>query len=190
MKKTAVLRGITIGFATVFIVTGAIGGASTHKTKVTFSGSVRVPGKVLGAGTYYFEAPQMRNRTLVKISDESGNLVTQVTGIPERLRRQPDHPIITFGEHECGPKAIKLWLYPATDTAVRFVYSKEEAALIASSCNEPVPEAHESSPPSSESEATKVYLVTPQGQEEPYEPESLNASDQADQNGFNADPEH
>ena len=190
MKKTAVLRGMSIGLAAVFIVASAIGGVTTHKTKVTFSGPVRVPGRVLSAGTYFFEAPQMGNRTLVRITDENGNLVTQVTGIPERLRRQPDHPIITFGEHECGPRAIKLWLYPASDTAVRFVYSKEEATLIASACNEPVPEAHESTSPSSESEASKVYLVTPKGQEEPYEPESLTTSDQEDQNGFNADPEH
>jgi hypothetical protein len=181
---------MSIAWAAVFIVASALGGVSTHKTRVTFNGPVRVPGKVLSAGTYFFDAPQIRNRTLVRITDESGNLVTQVTGIPERLRRQPGHAIITFGEHECGPRAIKLWLYPGTDTAVRFVYSKEEAALIASSCNEPVPEAHESTPASSESEASKVYLVTPKGQEEPYEPESLTTSDQEDQNGFNADPEH
>src|SRR5215471_3760012 len=157
MKKTALLRGMSIGLAAMFIVAGAIGGVSTHKTKVTFNGPVRVPGKVLSTGTYFFDAPQMRNRTLVRITDENGNLVTQVTGIFERLRRQPGHAIITFGEHECSPRAIKLWLYPGSDTAVRFVYSKEEAELIASSCNEPVPEAHESTPPSSESEASKVY---------------------------------
>ena len=189
MKKLTPVKKITIGFATLLIVAAAVAGPSTRKTQITFSQSVRVPGTTLNAGTYYFDAPSFTNRTLVRITDETGNLVTQVMGLPEHIQK-PNHDVITFGSHECGPKAIKLWFYAPSGTAVRFVYPKEEAASIAASCKEPVPEMHEKAAPVSQLEESKVYLATPKGKEEPYKPELLSTSDQMDQNGFDAKPEH
>jgi len=177
---------ILIGFSVLLYLVGIAAAISTHKTKVTFGQSVRVPGKVLTAGTYYFEAPNTNVRTIVKISDESGSLVTQFTGIPDYTHK-PTHDIVTFGQHECGPRAVKSWFYPGDVYGVRFVYSKQEAELIAAACNEPVPETHESTRLSGTA-ADKVYLITPQKQEEEYTPEALSTSDQMDQNGFDGAP--
>lgn len=180
MKNSAVCQGILIVLVAVLLANAAVASPANRKTKITFSQSVRVPGTILSAGTYVFEAPHPNNRTIVKISDENGNFVTQITGIADYTRKR-DHDIIVFGDHSCGPKAIKSWLYPGSGTGVRFVYPKDEAETIASACDEPVPEMHEKTASANE----QIYLMTPGKQEEQYTPDALAASDQMDKDGFN-----
>lgn len=185
MESYDAVRRLTVGIAALVLVVGAVAGPSTRKTTVTFNQSVRVPGVVLPPGTYSFDAPSVTNRAIVRITDESGKFVTQVRGVTEPVQK-PNHDIITFGANECGPKAIKLWFYPASGTAVRFVYSHKEATLIAASCNEPVPETRDDAS-GSPSQESKVYLMTPNGKEQEYKSEALSPSDQLDKNGFDAD---
>lgn len=186
MKKLTATQNVAVGLAALIVVVCAIAGASARKTKLTFSQPVLVPGATLAAGTYFFQAPNMNNRTLVRITDESGKFVTQFMGVADYTRK-PNHDIITFGNQECKPTAIKAWFYPGSRTAVRFVYKQEQATQIAASCNEPVPEMHESATDVSQLQGDKMYLVTPKGQEEEYKPEALSASDQRDQNGFDGE---
>lgn len=184
MKNFAVVQ---VGFATLILVAGAIAGPSTQRTRITFNGPVRVPGAVLGPGTYYFSTPLPHTRTLVRVDDENHKLVTQFMGISDYTQRS-QHTVILFGDHECGPKAIKSWFYPGRNIGIRFVYPENEAVLIAAACNEPVPETHDNPVDASQLEGSTVYLMTPQKQEEAYKPGALSASDQGDQEGFNADP--
>jgi hypothetical protein len=186
MKGLAVVQPILAGAAILLVVAGAIADPSMRTTKITFSGSVRVPGAVLNAGTYYFKAPLRNNRTFVRIQDEQGKMVAQFMGIADYTHKS-DHVLIIFGDHECGPKTIKSWFYPSSSPGVRFVYSKDEAAVIAASCDEDVPETHENTLDESQLQSATVYLMTPQKQEEPYRSEALTASDQQGQNGFDAD---
>jgi hypothetical protein len=97
--------------------------------------------------------------------------------------------MIVFGDHDCGPKAIKLWSYPGKTPAIRFIYPKEEAASIAASCNEPVPETDDKLADTSQLKSGNIGLMSPQKQKGPYKPESLSVSDQVDRNGFDADPQ-
>lgn len=142
MKKIAVRKPILVGLTVLLVVAGVIAGPSIRKTKGTFSDSVRVPGATLSAGTYYFSAPLPNSRSIVRITDENGRYMTQFMGLLD-YPRKPVRDIITFGDHDCGPKAIKAWSYPPSGSAVRLVYSQDEAASIAAACNEPVPETHE-----------------------------------------------
>lgn len=184
MKKFAF--PIMVGLAILLIVVGATAGASSRRTKITFSGTVRVPGATLAAGTYYFSTPSPDVRTLVRVENENHKLVAQFLGLSD-YRREPSHTVIIFGDHECGPRAIKSWFYTGS-SGIRFVYSEQEAAVIAASCNEPVPETHEQTLDASNLQSRPVYLMTPQRQEEAYKSEALSNSDQVDQNGFDADP--
>jgi hypothetical protein len=102
-------------------------------------------------------------------------------GIANYTRKQ-DHDIIVFGDHDCGPKAIKSWFYPGSGMGVRFVYPKDEAEMIASACDEPVPEMHEKTPTAND----QIYIMTPGKQEKEYTPNALATSDQMDKNGFDA----
>lgn len=185
MKRSALAPMSLVGLVVFLFVIGVLAAPSLRRTKITFSQSVRVPGMTLSAGTYYFSAPLPKNRALVRIEDENGKFVTQFMGLLD-YGRKPSHDIITFGDHECGPNAIKSWSYPPSGSAVRFVYSQEEAASIAVACNEPVPEVHESTLNETELDTYKVHLMTPQKQEVLYKTEALSASDQMDQNGFDA----
>lgn len=185
MKRILTPSTVMAGVAVLLIATAALAGPSTRKTKITFSGPVRVPGTILPAGTYFFQAPLVNNRTVVTISSEDGSHITKVMGIPDFTRKR-DHDVITFGENECGPKAIKAWFYPGSGTGVRFVYPKDEAEVIAAACNEPVPEIHENRPDMAQITVYRIYLITPQKQEAEYDSQALSQSDQADQNGFDA----
>jgi hypothetical protein len=123
----------------------------------------------------------------VRISKEDGSFVTQFMGIPD-FTREREHDIIVFGDHECGPTAIKAWFYPGSGRGVRFVYSEDEAAVIAAACNEPVPEIHEKTVSEPQLMVYKVYLMTPKKQEEEYTPEALSHADEVDNNGFHSIP--
>jgi len=186
MKCLTVARNIATGLATLLVVAGAIAGIATRKTKITIQEPVRVPGATLAAGTYYFQIPHVTSRTVVRITDQSGKLVTQFMGVTYNARKR-DHDVMLFGSHECGTKAIKSWFYPGNDIGIRFVYPEEEAALIAASCDEAVPEIHENRPEDSQLQGYSIHVVTPKGQEQEYKPEALSASDQVDRNGFDAD---
>jgi hypothetical protein len=169
--------------AVALVAVSAYAGPRTRKTRITFDGPVRVPGTVLQTGTYFFESPLVNKRTLVRITGEDGSLITQVMGIPD-FTRQRNHDVIVFGDHECGPKAIKAWFYPASGTGVRFVYPREEAEAIAAACNEAVPEMHETKLEPEQLQNYTIYLVTPQKEEHPYKADELSATDAADQSGF------
>jgi hypothetical protein len=187
MKKSALARPIMVGLSILITVVGATAGLSSRRSKLTFSGPVRVPGATLSAGTYYFSTPSPDARTLVRVENENRELVAQFMGLSD-YRRKSGHTAIIFGDHECGPKAIKSWFYAGGSSGIRFVYSEQEAALIAASCNEPVPETHERTLNAVNLQSDPVYLMTPQKQEEAYKPDAMSASDRADQNGFDADP--
>lgn len=186
MKKITNANILLAVVALVLVAVSAYASPSTRRTKITFDGPVRVPGTVLQAGTYYFQAPLTNNRTVVRITDESGKHVTKLMGIADFTRKR-DHDVILFGENECGPKAIKSWFYPHSSTGVRFIYPKDEAEAIASACNEPVPEIHETQPNVAQLRVYRVYLITPQKKEKEYKQEDLAASDEADQNGVDGE---
>jgi len=188
MKKFSVADPIVVGFAILITVVCATAGPSSRRSKITFTGSIRVPGATLSAGTYYFSTPSPDARTLVRVENENRELVAQFMGLSDYRRESGHTVIIIFGDHECGPKAIKSWFYAGGSSGIRFVYSEQEAALIAASCNEPVPETHDKEMDASNLQSSSVYLMTPQKQEEAYKSEALSASDQVDQNGYNADP--
>jgi hypothetical protein len=186
MKKCSVVRIIMLaGLLTLMFATGATAGQGKRRTRITFSGPVRVPGAVLQAGTYYFSAPNSDNRALVLIQDENNQFITQFLGIYD-FTQKPDHEFIVFGDHECGPKAIKSWFYPGASPGVRFVYPAQEAALIAAACNEPVPDTRESTANVSQVQNSNISVMTAQKQEEPYKAEAFATSDQKDQRGFDS----
>lgn len=187
MRKERVALRIMVGLVVLVVASGMNADPSSRTTKVTFSGPVRVPGVTLSPGTYYFKAPNVVNRTVVRVEDENHKFVTQFMGIADMTRKR-DHDIVVFGEGECGPKAIKSWFYPGSRSGVRFVYPQAEAELIASSCNEPVPETHETKLEESQLDSATVYLMTPQKQEQPYSADALSPTDERDRNGF--DPAH
>jgi hypothetical protein len=185
MRKDRITLRMIVGIAVIAFVSAAVADPSFRTTRVNFSAPVRVPGANLTAGTYYFQAPNSNNRLIVRIQDENRQFVTQFMGIPDKTRNRT-HDIVLYGEQACGPTAIKSWFFPESNTGVRFVYPQAEAELIAASCNEDVPETHETKLEETQVEGIKVYVMTPQKKEQAYDESVFSASDARDGNGFDA----
>jgi hypothetical protein len=122
-------------------------GDYNHKTTVTFSGPVEIPGvhlkgySVLPAGTYVFKlANSTVDRHIVQIytADEKKVLAT-IMAIPNTRLKRTDNTVITFKERPNGePQALRAWFYPTAAWGDEFVYSKSKAKEIATATSTPV----------------------------------------------------
>jgi LPXTG-motif cell wall-anchored protein len=99
-------------------------------TKITFSESVQVPGKVLQPGTYYFKLlDSPAERHVVQIFNEDHTqLITTVLAIPNQRLEPAGKTILTYEERPSDqPMALKAWFYPGDNFGQQFVYPKSEA---------------------------------------------------------------
>lgn len=107
-----------------------------HRTLLTFSQPVEVPGTVLPAGTYTFELnDSMSNRHIVHIFDEGGTkLMAIVLAVPNRRMTATDETVITFAEVPAGqPQAVRYWYYPGQVLGHEMVYPATRAHALSTS---------------------------------------------------------
>lgn len=112
-----------------------------QKTTFTFSGSVEIPGQVLGPGTYVFKlADSQSDRNVVQVFNKNENhLYGTFLAIPDYRLKPAGKPIITFEERAAGsPEAVKAWFYPGENYGHEFVYPKTKAVELAKANNRPV----------------------------------------------------
>jgi hypothetical protein len=138
------------------------------------------------------------NRRIVRVTSRSDDKVfATILTISDYRPETIKYGAIAFGEK--GPCAdaipIKAWFYPGQRYGYRFIYPEEQAAEIASACNEPVPETSSEAARNSNLdrsqfptlEKSDVRIITPSKQEEKYDASELKSGDKADQSGFDAD---
>lgn len=103
-------------------------------TKVTFSGPVEVPGKVLPAGTYVFkllDEPSTRNIVLIYDQSEK-HLEDMVLAVSDQRLRRTGKSVIQFKEEPAGsPVALKAWFYAGSHYGEEFVYPHDQAVKLA-----------------------------------------------------------
>ncbi|MGC2449760.1 MAG: hypothetical protein WA477_19090 [Candidatus Sulfotelmatobacter sp.] len=114
---------------------------SNQATKVTFSQSVEIPGRVLSAGTYWFtlvrDDPD-RNVVQVWNSDRQHLLATILT-VPDERMHAPGHTVVKFEERASNqPQALRAWFYPGDNYGHEFVYSESRARELAKRTGHPV----------------------------------------------------
>ena len=168
--KTKVALTLFLGLLLSGAIASQVQAQTFNKqTKITFSGPVAVPGKVLTAGTYTFTIlDSFANRNIVQIFNaDKTELITTILAIPNYRLEPTDKTVIEFRERPTDrPQAIKAWFYPGHSHGIEFVYPKEEAVQLAKAENEPVP-ATEALPVPSTMKTVPLVAVTPQGEEEP-----------------------
>jgi hypothetical protein len=175
-------------------------GLANKISHLTFSHPVQVPGATLPAGTYTFSlmSGPSANRRMVRVTSRSGDQVfATIMTIPDYRRETTEHTLVAFGEKgACADTTpIKAWFYPGERYGYRFIYPEEQAAKIASACNEPIPETSSESAKKTNLdpsqfptlEKSDVRTITPSKQEEKYDTSELTSGDKADQSGFDAD---
>jgi hypothetical protein len=103
-------------------------------SKLTFSQSVQIPGRVLPAGTYWFIlADSIADRNIVQIFNSDRSMLYATILTLNADRPEPaDHTALTFAERESMPtNAIVTWFYPGFNSGHEFVYSKSERQELA-----------------------------------------------------------
>jgi hypothetical protein len=138
MKSVVVVRNfVTILFLLAFLVIlpAARADQSNQATKVTFSQPVQIPGRVLPAGTYWFELPEdVYEHYLVRIYS-ADRTVLYATLFAANSERATATDRTVFGLAERGsaqPQAIVTWFYPGETTGHQFLYPKQVEKELAS----------------------------------------------------------
>jgi Protein of unknown function (DUF2911) len=139
-RKAVAVLGLALGFLIMLPVARA--SEMDQATKISFSQSVQIPGRVLPAGTYWFvvlkpDFVQIFNSdqttlyaTLHTISSEHGEAVEKTE--------------ITFADRgSMQPAAIVSWFYPGQSVGHEFVYSRHERMEIGQANMRTVPAANE-----------------------------------------------
>jgi hypothetical protein len=94
-----------------------------ERERVTFSGPVEVPGEVLPAGSYVFEALE-GHLTRILSADEKHVYATLFT-IPDEHREPVEKATIVLGEGPKGsPERVKEWFFPGDSTGNEFIFQK------------------------------------------------------------------
>jgi len=103
-------------------------------SKLTFSQSVQIPGRVLPAGTYWFVlADTVGNRNIIQVfNSDRSTLYATVFAVTAERPHPSDNTTITFAKRESMPtNAIVTWFYPGRNSGHEFVYSKSEEQELA-----------------------------------------------------------
>jgi len=138
MKNVVVVRNfVTILLLLAFLVAlpAARADQSNQATKITFSQPVQIPGRVLPAGTYWFELPEdITQHDMVRIysADRTVLYATLFAANSERAIAT-DHTMFGFAERgSAQPQAIVTWFYPGETTGHEFLYPRQVEKELAS----------------------------------------------------------
>ena len=138
MKSVIVVRNfvaILFSLAVLVATPAARADESNQATKITFSQPVQIPGRVLPAGTYWFQLPEdIGEHSLVRIysADRSVLYATLLAPNSERATGT-DHTVFGLAERgSAQPQAIVTWFYPGETTGHQFLYPKQVEKEIAS----------------------------------------------------------
>jgi hypothetical protein len=95
-----------------------------ERERVTFSGPVEVPGVVLPAGSYIFEALENGHLTRILSADEKHVYATLFT-VPEESREPVEKATVILGESLKGaPEKVEVWFFPGDSIGNEFIYQK------------------------------------------------------------------
>jgi hypothetical protein len=168
--KLQIVMLCLLALATLFVSSNAKADTWNKATKLTFSAPVEVSGRLLPAGTYWFQLMNSTsNRNIVQIwSADRSRLITTILAIPDYRLQPTGDTVVKFAERPSGtPEAIKAWFYPGASFGQEFVYPKTRATQLARDVQEPVLSVRDEQPATAvpAPEAVPVKAVEPSGEE-------------------------
>ena len=100
---------------------------ASEDTKLTFSRSVQIPGRVLAAGTYWFIVENPGSQVVRIFSEDRSTLYATILTASAENQEPADQTSITFaGQGAMHPQAIVTWFYPGRTIGHQFVYPKQQ----------------------------------------------------------------
>jgi len=127
-RKVFVVFGLAL--ASLFVLSDAHANEIDQTTKLTFSQSVQIPGRVLPAGTYWFVVPKP-NLVQIFSEDRTTLYATLLTASAELEEPFEKSTLIFKDRGPMQPGAIVTWFYPGRVIGQEFVYSKQDRKEIA-----------------------------------------------------------
>ena len=122
------LATLVVIAAAVVITPNAHAQILEEKVTVKFSEPVEIPGEVLPAGVYIFEAVENGHTTRIVSADEKKVYATLLT-MPDQLLTEPmDQATVILGESpDGGPQRVTAWFYPGDSVGYQFIYAKTDS---------------------------------------------------------------
>jgi hypothetical protein len=130
-RKVFAVLGLAL--ASLIVLSNAHASEMDQATKLTFSQSVQVPGRLLPAGTYWFMVEPTSGSHIVRImSQDRLTVYATLQTISSEHRYPSEGTEITFADRRSmQPEAIVTWFYPGQTIGHEFVYSKQDQKEIA-----------------------------------------------------------
>ena len=130
-RKAFAVLGLAL--ASLIVLPNAHASEIDQATKLTFSQSVQIPGRVLPAGTYWFMVDPTPSSHIVRIfSQDRSTLYATLLTIPAENRDRSGETEITFADRgSMQPEAVVTWFYPGRADGHEFLYAKQDQKEIA-----------------------------------------------------------
>jgi hypothetical protein len=132
INKSYIVAGLLIAFMLFFEI-AAHADVQNQSTKLTFSESIQIPGRVLPEGTYLLTiANPDTGRNIVQVFNTEGTVLHAafLTVSAERPERADD-AVVTLAQGSGGPDALLKWFYPGSLVGNEFRYSKQKEKELA-----------------------------------------------------------
>ena len=141
--KMIKLLTLSLGLAMLctLLVPMAMADEWNQATKMTFSSSVEIPGKVLPAGTYWFKLLRDDpDRNIVQVwNSNRTELLSTILAIPDYRLHATGKTVVKFEERPATqPEALEAWFYPGDNFGHEFVYPEARAKELAKRIERPV----------------------------------------------------
>ncbi len=167
--KSQIVMFCLVALIGLFVSINAKADTWNKATKITFPEPVEVSGRVLPAGTYWFQLMDSpANRNIVQIwSADRMHLITTFLALPNYRLKPTGDTVIKFAERPSGtPEAVKAWFYPGDNFGQEFIVPKTQVTQVAQNVSEPVLAVRDEAPaPAPAVEQTPVKAVQPSGDE-------------------------
>lgn len=100
--------------------------------QLTFNQPIRIPGKVLPAGTYYLVMQDTATGNTVSVLDANQRVVSTLeTADASTVNYWPDGALVTVAQGAPGePDALVSWFFPGFNLGHQFIYPKSERKAI------------------------------------------------------------
>jgi hypothetical protein len=136
MKKAAVVKNFSaLAFLLAFAIMLPVLRADERNqaTKFTFTQPVQIPGRVLPAGTYWFQLVDGSDRHIVRIfGEDRTTILATVFSIPRMRQGNGAELAITLADRGANqPEAIVAWFYVGETEGHEFLYPKQQSRELA-----------------------------------------------------------
>jgi hypothetical protein len=133
MKTTKTFITLGLALVSVIMLPAARADEYDQATELTFNQSVQIPGRVLPAGTYWFELAKVNSRNVVQVfNSDRSTLYATILTVDAARPKPTDSTAITFAERGAmQPETMVLWFYPGRSSGHQFVYANPERQELA-----------------------------------------------------------